>query len=158
MNYNEALKLATVKHKGQYRKNSHKEYITHPIAVADCFEDEDYKIVAILHDTLEDTDLTMCELIRDFGLKFEIANALRVITKEKDQTYLDFILTIKTSRMATAVKIADLKHNLYDLEKGNLREKYLMALYILNKNWRNKSKWHIQLYNAIGGHYQHSKE
>ena len=49
MNYNEALKLATKMHKGQLRKYSGYEYITHPIAVADRFEEESDKIVAILH-------------------------------------------------------------------------------------------------------------
>lgn len=130
MNYREALKLATKKHKGQYRKNTREPYISHPLAVAKRFDDDDYKIVAVLHDTLEDTDLTVPELMR-YNIKSELLNALMIITKSSFQTYLDFVLQVKKNKIATAVKIEDIKHNLSDLGNGNLREKYLMALYIL---------------------------
>jgi (p)ppGpp synthase/HD superfamily hydrolase len=131
MNYKQALELATQKHKDQYRKNSHDSYITHPIAVASKFFSKTYKIVAILHDTIEDTDLTIHDLIRDYQLIPEIINALEAITKKSEETYLNFILRIKKNKIATAVKIEDLEHNLSDLNQGNLREKYIMALYIL---------------------------
>lgn len=137
MNYKQALELATIKHDGQYRKGTHQPYITHPIAVTSKFEDETHRIVAILHDTLEDTDLTMYELIRDYRLSDEIEDALRAITRDPNETYLNFILRIKENKIATNVKIEDLKHNLSDLGKGNLREKYIMALYILRLNYIN---------------------
>ena len=92
INYKQALDLATQKHAGQYRKNSHDPYIIHPITVASKFEDETHRIVAILHDTLEDTDLTMYELIRDYRPSDEIIGALRAITKEPSETYLNFTL------------------------------------------------------------------
>jgi hypothetical protein len=92
------------------------------------------KIVAVLHDTLEDTDLTTYELVRDYRPKAKVLDSLEAITKTEGQTYLDFILQIKKNKIATAVKIEDLNHNLSDLGRGNLREKYLMALYILHGN------------------------
>ena len=130
MNYEDATELAARKHKGQYRKGGGL-YISHPLTVAERFDDEDYKIVAVLHDTLEDTDLTTYELVRDYNPKPKVLDALEAITKTEGQTYLDFILQIKRNKIATAVKIEDINHNLSDLGKGNLREKYLMALYIL---------------------------
>lgn len=136
MNYKDATKLATRKHKGQYRKGGGL-YISHPLAVAERFDDEDYKIVAILHDTLEDTDLTTYELVRDYRPKAEVLEALEAITKTEGQTYLDFILQVRKNKIATAVKIEDLNHNLSDLGNGNLREKYLMALYVLRSNEPN---------------------
>lgn len=74
----------------------------------------------------------MYELVRDYRPSDEIIDALKAITKEPDETYIHFILRIKQNKIATHVKIEDLRHNLSDLGKGNLREKYLMALYILN--------------------------
>lgn len=132
INYKQALDLAIREHVGQYRKGTYEPYITHPIAVASKFEDETHRIVAILHDTLEDTDLTMYELMRDYRPSDEIIEALRAITRNLDETYLNFILRIKQNRIATDVKIKDLHHNLSDLGRGNLREKYIMALYILH--------------------------
>jgi (p)ppGpp synthase/HD superfamily hydrolase len=130
MNYETALKLATEKHKGQFRKDG-KPYITHPLAVAENFTEEKYKIVAILHDIVEDTDVTIHDLQHKYKFSKETCIAVSAITKRKGQTYLDFILQVKRNAIAVEVKLADLEHNLSDLGKGNLREKYLMAKYIL---------------------------
>ncbi len=133
MNYNEALKLATEKHKGQFRKISGKEYISHPIAVADKFLDEEHKIVSVLHDTIEDTDLTLQNL-RDYGLSEGLVFYIDILTKRSYQTYLDYILRTKRYKLTREVKIEDLKHNLSDNPPTKCSEdKYLMSLYILNE-------------------------
>ena len=132
MNYEKALKLATKTHKGQKRKDG-KEYITHPLAVASKFEDETHKIVAVLHDVVEDCDITVRNLYFEHHFGGKTCDAIYAISKRKNQSYIDFILQVKKNPIATAVKIEDLKHNLSDLKKGNLREKYLMALWILGK-------------------------
>ena len=133
MNFQDALKLATEAHEGQVRKYSGLPYIIHPIAVADKFEDEIDKIVAILHDVIEDTDITIDEIRYDYGLSLHGVRALNILTKRKEQNYFEYILSIKENRsiIALKVKIEDLKHNLSDLKDGCLRDKYLMALYIL---------------------------
>ena len=130
MNFKEALELATKYHKGQKRWGG-EEYITHPIAVADRFEHEDYKIVAILHDILEDTKMTVFELIDTHNLNSFLCLSVVAITKRKGQNYLDYTLQVKLSEIATAVKIEDLKHNLSDLKDGSMKDKYILALYIL---------------------------
>jgi hypothetical protein len=131
MNYNDALKLATEKHKGQFRKVSGEDYITHPISVANKFEDENRKIVAVLHDTIEDTDLTLGDL-RRFGLDRKLIFYIDILTKKDNQTYLDYILHIRGYKIPREIKIEDLKHNLSDnpLTKCS-KDKYIMALYIL---------------------------
>ncbi len=131
MNYRQALEIARQYHYGQYRKGSELPYITHSMAVADAFEDEEYKVVALLHDTLEDTKLTSYELIQDHGLDMNSVIALEALTRRKDQTYLDYILRCKEFDISRRVKIEDLRHNLSDLAHGGLRDKYIMALYIL---------------------------
>ncbi len=133
MNYDEALKLATEKHEGQFRKISGEEYIIHPIAIADKFDDEPHKIVSILHDTIEDTDLTLQDL-RNYGLDEELIFYIDIVTKKDNQSYLDYILQTKKYKLTREVKIADIKHNLSDNPPSKCSEdKYLMALYILTE-------------------------
>lgn len=131
MNYKEALELAKKCHNGQYRKGSGLPYVTHPIAVADRFEDERYKIVAVLHDVIEDTDMTTFELSFTHKLGMNLVVALEALTRKDNQTYLEYILLCKKTAIARDVKIEDLKHNLSDHYPGERREKYLLALYIL---------------------------
>jgi (p)ppGpp synthase/HD superfamily hydrolase len=131
MNYEDALKFATEKHNGQVRKNSKIPYIVHPIAVSMNFHSEGLRILSVLHDVIEDTDATFDEL-RDIGLNETYIGIIDVLTHKKQTTYLDYILSIKKHSMpATVVKIADIKHNMFDLEEGCLKDKYRMALYIL---------------------------
>lgn len=131
MNYREALEIARLYHRGQFRKGSELPYITHPIAVADRFDDELYKIVAILHDTLEDTALTSFDLSFRYKLGMNAVMAIQLLTHYKDAPYLDYILACKNNDISKAVKIEDIKHNLSDLKPGTLRDKYMLALYIL---------------------------
>lgn len=130
MNYEKALQIATEAHKGQKRKYSGLDYITHPIAVAAKFEDEDYKIVAVLHDTVEDSDLTLIDL-KENGLHGFLVYILDDLTKKPGEPYSDYIMRVKHSKMATKIKIEDLKHNLSDLKDGCLKDKYQLALRIL---------------------------
>ncbi len=132
MNYKEALELATQKHKGQFRKVSGELAITHPIAVASKFYNEQYKTIAVLHDTIEDTDLTL-EDLQKLGLDDKSIRAIDVLTRKASQTYLDYILLCKDYGITRRIKIEDLKHNLSDHPTSKCSEdKYLMALYILN--------------------------
>lgn len=132
MKYKEALELAIQKHEGQFRKVTGEPAITHPLAVANKFEDENYKTVCILHDTIEDTDLTL-EDLRKLGLNEFLIKAVDVLTRKGNQTYLDYILLCKQRHITRAIKIEDLKHNLFDNPTSKCSEdKYLMALYILN--------------------------
>ena len=143
-----ALEFATKAHAGQKRKDG-KDYITHPIAVAEIAERmwwgkyaEDYHgsqdkadkiyIVAVNHDTIEDTEVTL----RDFGKEFpdsEIIQAVSMLTRRKGQTYYDFIqnIALHGDLISLIVKIADLEHNMSDLQEGTLKDKYRFALKIL---------------------------
>ena len=131
MNFRQALEIAKKYHHGQLRKGSTLPYIVHPMAVAEAFEDEDYKIVAVLHDTIEDTELTTYDLSSKYGLNMNSVIALECLTRRDNERYLDYILRCKSLDMSRCIKIQDLEHNLSDLESGSLRDKYIMALYIL---------------------------
>ena len=131
MNYNQALELATKYHNGQFRKRSGLPYVTHPIAVADKFDDENYKIVAVLHDTLEDTELTIMDLAFKYKLGMNLVMAIQTLSHFVSDSYLDYILKCKHGGIAKAVKIEDIKHNLSDHPAKSNVDKYLLALYIL---------------------------
>ena len=68
------------------------------------------KIVAYLHDIVEDTDVTIDRIYEEFGE--EIGGAVEAITKFKNLDYTEYIEGIKANELARAVKIADLKHNM----------------------------------------------
>lgn len=72
--------------------------------------DEKTICVALLHDVVEDTDITFEELENE-GFSEDIIDALKLMTHDDSVPYMDYVKEIKTNRIATTVKIADLKHN-----------------------------------------------
>lgn len=105
-----AYHIAQEKHKGQFDKTG-KVYIYHPMSVASLVpEDEACIIVALLHDTVEDTDYTLQEAEEAFG--YEIAAALDLVTHKKDEPYMDYVKRAAGNPVSKAVKIADLTHNM----------------------------------------------
>lgn len=86
------------------------EYYKHPEAVASLCDTDDEKIVAYLHDTVEDTDTTV-EMIRSmFGEK--IAEAVDYISHPKGMPYMEQIKRLSVNDIARHVKEADLIHNM----------------------------------------------
>jgi (p)ppGpp synthase/HD superfamily hydrolase len=65
--------------------------------------------VALLHDVVEDTPVTLEELAVDFPK--EVIDAVALITHDKNIPYLDYVNKIKDNPIARAVKLADLHHN-----------------------------------------------
>lgn len=128
---NKARDIAREAHKGYQRKDG-TPYINHPQAVAMLLETDDEKIVAWLHDVLEDTNITFGDLVNE-GIPKRLCEVIDLLTRIKGENYLDEILRIKENDLAIRVKIADLMHNLSNLENGSLRDKYLLALYILKE-------------------------
>jgi (p)ppGpp synthase/HD superfamily hydrolase len=128
-NYEKALEIATRAHNGQKRWGG-QPYITHPEYIADKFKYEHQKIVAILHDVVEDSDIQLEDLVQA-GFSNDVITSIAKITKIGGQNYLDYILDLKKDNTARLVKIEDLKHNMSDLKKGSMLDKYQLALYIL---------------------------
>ena len=136
-NYELALKIATEAHKGQVDKAG-VPYINHPLTVASLVDTEEEKIVALLHDTIEDTNITEQDLL-NYGFSNKIVEAVKLLTHNKDVPYMDYVAKIKDNELARKVKIADLTHN-SDLsrlkeitEKDKKRyEKYQKALLYLS--------------------------
>lgn len=104
-----ALEIATKAHKGQVDKGGH-DYIEHPKFVADHLTDESERIVALLHDVVEDTDVTLEYLSQYFDSN--ITDAIRSITHEKSIDYNNYLLRVKSNPIARHVKIQDIQNNM----------------------------------------------
>ena len=103
-----AMKLAYHAHHGQLDKGG-VPYIFHPIHLAEEMEDEISTCVALLHDTVEDTAVTLEQLAEEFPQ--EVVDAVRLLTHSYGVEYFDYIRAIKGNPVAVRVKLADLSHN-----------------------------------------------
>ena len=140
-----AEQVATEAHKGQTRWNG-EPYIIHPKAVANSFENPGFKIIAFLHDVIEDTFITYEDLIKK-GIPEKLAKVVSILSRRENETYYDFILRISKHDMATKVKIGDLNHNLSDLKEGTLKDKYRLARYVLRQKLRKLEwRWKKKIY------------
>lgn len=143
LSYNEqfqiALELAVEKHKNQTDKAGN-PYILHPLHVMENVNSKDGKIVAILHDIIEDTDITEDYLLK-IGLSKRIVDAVVALTRSKDMDYQEYIKNLSSNPLAKEVKLADLEHNmdlkrLPTLEEKDLdrNRKYQIAYHYLINN------------------------
>lgn len=105
-----AIAIATVAHKGQKDKGGN-PYIKHPEAVANRLKDVKRKIVAWLHDVIEDTHITAEDLIRE-GFPTDIVDAVIAMTRRKEETYIEFCHRVAENELAIDVKIEDIEENL----------------------------------------------
>ena len=126
----DAEKIATKAHKGQYRRGNKIPYIVHPKAVAESFVTNTDQIVGWLHDVVEDTNLTIIELLKN-GVPCLAVVAIEALTKNESEHYLDYILRVKQNKIATRIKIADMHDNAKTATKSQ-KEKYALAEYILS--------------------------
>jgi len=105
-----ALELAVVFHKGQVDKGG-TPYILHPIRVMSAVDSPLEKIVAVMHDLVEDTDLTI-EDIATYGFPRAVIAALDHLTRREGERYLAYIERVGHNSIARKVKIADLEDNM----------------------------------------------
>ena len=105
-----AIALAAMGHEGQMDKGG-QPYILHPIRVMLQCETTEQKIVAMLHDLLEDTDITEEEL-RQAGFAENVVEAVLLLTKKEGEDYTAYIERICQNPLAARVKLADLMDNM----------------------------------------------
>lgn len=134
----QALKLCFEAHKEQKDKSG-MPYVFHPFHLAEQMTDEATTVVALLHDVVEDTDTTFEDLEKQ-GFDEEIISALKLLTHNDDTPYMDYVAEIKSNKIATAVKLADLRHNsdlsrldTVDEKALKRKEKYENAIKILEE-------------------------
>lgn len=105
-----AARICVSKHSGQ-RDKMGCAYFQHPMRVAmRCSTDEE-KMVALLHDTIEDTDVTAGYLL-DEGFPQSVVDGILSVTRREGETYEDFVARAKRNPLGRVVKLRDLEDNL----------------------------------------------
>ncbi len=104
-----AIQIAARAHEGQVDKQG-LPYILHPLRVMDGVEGLDAKIVAVLHDVVEDTEVTIDDLERE-GFSAEILAAVRCVTHADGETYADYVVRCGANPIGRRVKLSDLADN-----------------------------------------------
>jgi len=137
---NEAMRIAYKAHHGQFDYNGI-PYIFHPMHLAEQMGDEISCCVALLHDTVEDTDVTLEDLKAVFPPV--VTDAVALLTHADGMDYFDYVRTIRANPTARKVKLADLAHNsdqsrcvgsdLTEERKAAWRAKYEKATKILTE-------------------------
>lgn len=108
--FERALTLASVKHAGQKDKGND-PYVMHVIRVMMNVETESDRIVALLHDLLEDTDITKSDLM-EFGFDEETVKKVDLLSRKDAEDYMDYIKRLSADPAAVRVKLSDLRDNL----------------------------------------------
>ena len=106
----DAIALAVEAHRGQ-RDKAGQTYILHPLRVMMRLETEPERMVAVLHDVVEDSPWTV-ERLRGLGYPEEVLGALDCLTKREGETYEAFIERLLPNPLARRVKRADLEDNM----------------------------------------------
>lgn len=122
-NLEKAIELACSAHAGQVDKAG-KAYILHPLRLMLKFQDEIEQTIAVLHDVVEDSDVTLDDIEKS-GFQSSIISALDCLTKRKNEEYMEFIVRVSCNELARKIKIEDLKDNMDLTRISSLDEKDL---------------------------------
>lgn len=123
-------------------------YINHPLTIMEMMSTDEEKIVAVLHDVIENGNCYLCcaedksEAFiggcisskykdKEINIPIPIYDALNLLTHSKNISYSKYIIELKKNKLATKVKLADIVHNLSCNPSKHAKEKYLKAIPIL---------------------------
>lgn len=105
-----AIQIAAEAHAGQVDKGG-KPYILHPLRVMLAMTTDEERIVAVLHDALEDGPWPIEIALKHAQFSPAVMVALDALTKRPKEAYADFIARVKLNPLATRVKLADMRDN-----------------------------------------------
>lgn len=106
----DAIALAVKAHQGQVDKVG-QPYILHPLRVMFRLEGELERIVGVLHDVVEDSELAFGDL-QQMGYSDEVITALDGVTRRDEESYDEFIERSLVHPVSRRVKLADLEDNM----------------------------------------------
>ena len=104
-----AIAIATMAHGGKVDKAG-APYILHPLRVMLKLSTTEERIVAVLHDVIEDSEVSLQHLI-DEGFSGTIVEAIDALTKRPGEAYEDFVRRASLNPIGLRVKLADLEDN-----------------------------------------------
>ena len=158
-----AYNMAKLAHSGQLRKDG-SPYVTHCVAAADIAADmgldEDSIVAALLHDVIEDTDLTHSDIAKQFGEP--VANIVEGVTKltrvqytskedEQMENLRKMLMAMAKDIRVILIKIADRLHNMRTMayqteEKQRIKSLETMEIYapIAHRLGMQRAKWELE--------------
>lgn len=140
----DAIQLAEKYFKDKVDKGGH-PYMYHLISVMNGCTSEDSKIVGILHDIIEDTDITVAEL--ESILHENLIEAIQIVSRKFGESYSEFIQRIADSNnlIAIEVKLADLKNNMDLSRLKEVKQKDIDRVKKYKKAYNKLSGIYIEL-------------
>ncbi len=135
----QAIALAAQAHVEQVDKAG-QPYVLHPLRMMARLDGEAAQIVAVLHDVVEDTSLTLDDL-RAAGFAPAIIDAIDCVSRRSTETYADFIDRLAPNALARQVKLADLEDNM-DLRRiAEPTTEDFARLERYHRAWRQLQSW-----------------
>ena len=129
-----SLQIALRAYAGKVDKAG-RESILHPLRVMSKMRTELEMSAALLHDVLEDSEITAEELLAE-GIPAEVVEAVEHLTKHEGEDYMDFVARARENRIAAAVKRADIEDNIDVLRLSSLDETDLARIQKYHSAWR----------------------
>jgi (p)ppGpp synthase/HD superfamily hydrolase len=128
-----AIQIALHAHTGQPGKDG-SPYVLHPLRLMSKMETDEERMVAVLHDVVEDSDFTLSDL-REAGFPPRVLEAVELLTHDKETPYEEYVQRIKPHPLARKVKLADLEDNSNLRRLAKLEEKDLERVKKYHRAW-----------------------
>ncbi len=129
-----ALNLALNAHTGQKDKAG-QPYVLHPLRIMHQMDTDEERIVALLHDVIEDSQYSDKDLIRH-GIPENIVNTVMILSKNENENYEAFINKISKNKLAVKIKKADIIDNLNLLRLQAINSKEIKRIKKYHKAWK----------------------
>jgi len=129
-----AIEIAVHAHAGQKSKDG-SPYILHPLRLMTRMATDEERMTAVLHDSVEDSDLTLEDLRRE-GFPEAVLEAVRLMTHEAGIGYEDYVERLKSNPIARRVKVADLEDNSDIRRLSGIEEKDMERLRKYHRAWQ----------------------
>lgn len=131
-----AISLALEIHAGQTDRAGH-PYILHPLTLMVQMDSDDERITAVLHDTIEDSNLTIDQLQQKLNLPAHIAEAIDLLSHDKNEMdYDSYIERLRPNALALKIKLADLRHNMDLTRLDQIRPENMPRLAKYHRAWQ----------------------
>ncbi len=128
-----AIRIAVEAHQSKLDKAG-APYILHPLRVMLQMDTTAERIVAVLHDVVEDSGWSLGDLERE-GFPSRIVQAVGFLTRRDGETYDDFIRRLAQNPLARKIKLADLEDNMDIRRLPQITEKDLERLAKYHQAW-----------------------
>lgn len=112
-----------------------REYIHHPLRIMAKMKTDAEMSVALLHDVLEDSDITAEQLLAE-GIPAEVVEAVQCLSKNENEDYQDFVGRTKKNELAAKIKIADIEDNIDVLRLPSLDDYDLTRVQKYHSAWQ----------------------